>query len=265
MPELPEVETWRRLAEREAVGHTIVDVTVADDKKVFDKNAPQTLRHKLKGRTITGTDRRGKHLWLTFDAPGELYLHFGMTGSLHVFPEGDEDPPSHLKLQLHLDDDRVLGYRCVRRIGKVRWLKEVAAMPPVSNLGPDPLRDDLSAEWVLDQLRAKKGTIKSALLNQKLFAGVGNWIADEVLYQARLDPRRRCGDLSEKEIRSLRTQLLRVLKKAVEAGADADTFPRTWLFHVRWSRKNTHTARGEALRFDTVGGRTTAWAPERQG
>lgn len=263
MPELPEVETWRRLAERHAVGRTIGNATVADDSKIFDRNAPQTLREKLASRTIAGTGRRGKHMWLTFDTPDELYLHFGMTGSLHWLEEGDA-PPSHTKLQLHLEGGGTLAYRNMRRIGRVRLLDPASVHLPISGLGPDPLKGDLSIDWMFRRLAKRKGPVKSALLDQKLFAGVGNWIADEVLYQAKLDPHRRCSDLSDNDIRRLRNQLLRVIDKAVEAGADAGRFPRAWLFHHRWGKTSEKTVRGEAIRFDTIGGRTTAWAPERQ-
>ena len=106
--------------------------------------------------------------------------------------------------------------------------------------------------------------IKAALLNQKLFAGVGNWIADEVLYQIKLSPHRFCNSLTDSEVKHLRTTLLRILRKAVEVEADATRFPKTWLFHHRWGKQAETDAQGEALRFDTVGGRTTAWVPSRQ-
>jgi formamidopyrimidine-DNA glycosylase len=101
------------------------------------------------------------------------------------------------------------------------------------------------------------------LLDQTFAAGVGNWIADEVLYQARISPHRRVDSLSDAEADRLRVTLRRVLDVAIRAGADGARFPRTWLFHVRWER-GVPTPRGERLRHDTIGGRTTAWAPAVQ-
>jgi formamidopyrimidine-DNA glycosylase len=103
------------------------------------------------------------------------------------------------------------------------------------------------------------------LLDQSLFAGVGNWIADEVLYQAGLDPRRPASSLSPRDVGRLRGRLRAIVHRAVSVDADSSRFPRTWLFHRRWGRKQgARTARGEPIVHLTVGGRTTAWVPSRQ-
>jgi formamidopyrimidine-DNA glycosylase len=104
------------------------------------------------------------------------------------------------------------------------------------------------------------------LLDQSFSAGVGNWIADEVLYQARIDPRRRAHTLTPAEVGRIRRQLQRVITTAVRVGADSDRFPPKWLFHTRWSKrlKSPMTPRGERIRYLTVGGRTTAWVAEVQ-
>jgi formamidopyrimidine-DNA glycosylase len=107
--------------------------------------------------------------------------------------------------------------------------------------------------------------VKALLLDQSFAAGVGNWIADEVLYQARIAPRRRARSLSREEARRLRAALASVVTTAVAVGADSDRFPQTWLFHERWGRDATATtARGEKIRHDTIAGRTTAWVPAIQ-
>jgi len=94
---------------------------------------------------------------------------------------------------------------------------------------------------------------------------VGNWIADEVLYQASIRPARAASELSMVEIARLRATLLRVIRRAVAVNADSDRFPSSWLFHHRWGRvKGATTGGGAAIVHDTVGGRTTAWVPSRQ-
>src|SRR5262249_3108444 len=96
-------------------------------------------------------------------------------------------------------------------------------------------------------------------------AGVGNWIADEVLYQARIAPRRAARSLSRDEIRRLRAALRSVVETAVAARADSDRYPKSWLFHHRWGRNAAAvTRRGEQSRHHTVGGRTSAWVPAIQ-
>ena len=105
--------------------------------------------------------------------------------------------------------------------------------------------------------------IKALLLDQAFAAGVGNWIADEVLYQARIDPRRRADELSPVETRRLRAKLKSVVEMAVRVDADKSRFPRGWLFHRRWKRDPTATTlRGDRIEHLTIGGRTTAWVPE---
>jgi len=263
MPELAEVETWRRLADRTAVGHTIQHARCWNDTIIFDRNDPASVSKALAGAVVTGTERRGKHFWLTFDRPGHLYIHFGMSGSLWCLAP-EEEAPSHPKLELNLSSGNRLLYRNMRRIGKIRWLPDATAVPPVSDLGPDPIEEDFTIPFLIQALAKRKSPIKAVLLNQALFAGVGNWIADEVLYQTNISPLRACTDLSEAEVRHLHRTLLRILRKAIDVEADSSRFPKSWLFHHRWGKKAEQTSRGERIQFDTVGGRTTAWVPDRQ-
>ena len=103
------------------------------------------------------------------------------------------------------------------------------------------------------------------LLDQSFAAGVGNWIADEVLYQARIAPSRPARSLRRLESSRLRSRLRAVLSTAVRASADSDRFPKTWLFHHRWDHDPlARTSAGARLRWETIGGRTTAWAPSLQ-
>ncbi|MGA0333761.1 MAG: Fpg/Nei family DNA glycosylase [Kiritimatiellia bacterium] len=264
MPELPEVETWRRLAQRAAAGKSIRKAVTAEDRIIFDQNDPADLARQLRGQEIIGTARRGKYSWLRLGNGKDLMLHFGMSGSLWWLHPEDPDP-SHLKLQLHLSDGTRLAYRNLRRIGRIRYLDDAASTPPISTLGPDPLEENLSLAWMRKQLSKRNTPLTAALVDETLFAGVGNWIADEVLYQARIDPQRCCRDLSAEEIKILRSCLMRILRKAVEVEADAGRFPKSWLFHYRWGKKALSDAAGEAIRFDQVGGRTTAWVPSRCG
>jgi len=114
-------------------------------------------------------------------------------------------------------------------------------------------------------LRERTAPMKALLLDQTFAAGVGNWIADEVLYQAGIDPRRPARTLSRLEASRLRGRLRAVLATAVRAGADEGRYPRAWLFHRRWGRDPlARTARGARIRWETIAGRTTCWAPSAQ-
>ena len=152
-----------------------------------------------------------------------------------------------------------------RRLGRIRLRSDPANEPPISALGFDPLLDLPAPKAFAEMLRARSAVIKALLLDQSFAAGVGNWIGDEVLYQAGIDPRRRASSLTDEEARCVRRKLKMVIERAVAVDADKTRFPKTWLFHRRWGRdESAVTARGEPIRHLTVAGRTTAWVPRVQ-
>ena len=152
-----------------------------------------------------------------------------------------------------------------RRLGRIRLRADPATEPPISLLGWDALLEVPPPGRFVAALRERKTPIKALLLDQGFSAGVGNWIADEVLYQARIAPARRADTLSEAEARRLRVTIRAVMRRAVGARSDSDHFPRGWLFHYRWGKQaDARTARGERITHTTVAGRTTAWVPAVQ-
>lgn len=283
MPELPEVEAARRAARRTAVGRRIVDVWCAEDPIVFEGVPATRIRQAFLGRRVENVHRHGKHLWLELDRRPWPALHFGMAGGIHTrvaraksgpravklasshVRDDDAWPPRFAKLRLRFDDGAELVIADARRLGRIRLRHDPRSEPPISRLGFDALDAVPPPKRFAELLRARAAPVKAVLLDQSFSAGVGNWIADEVLYQARIDPRRRASTLSVEEAHRLRLALRRVINLAVRADADSDRFPRSWLFHYRWTGgKPSTTGRGEMIRFATVGGRTTAWVPAVQ-
>ncbi len=264
MPELPEVEAWRKLAETHAVGKKISAIHAADDPLIYRISSPAEVASAMRHRKIVAAHRRGKYLWLELDRRPWPLLHFGMGGSL-LTHSAREPHPRWWKLVLHFDDGSALTMRNIRRIGRVFLVDDPRTEPPVCRLGPDPLHELATPSQLAERLRGRAGLIKPLLLRQDLFAGVGNWIADEVLYQAGISPHRTADSLSKNELRRLHGRLGSVIRRAVEVDADSERFPRSWLFHHRWGKtKGAVTGRGEAIRFDTIAGRTAAWVPTRQ-
>lgn len=277
MPELPDVEVARRLTARLARGRRIAEVWCAADPIVFEGVSPARVRAALRGRRVRAVHRHGKHFWLELDRPPALLMHFGMTGGLHVparpAPRRRSSrlgppagwPPRFVKLILTFEDGRMLALADARRLGRIRLRMEPRAEPPLVDLGFDALRDLPPAARFHALLRARAAPVKALLLDQTFAAGVGNWIADEVLYQARIDPRRPARTLTAEESARVRRRLRAVVTTAVALGSDGDRFPRTWLFHRRWDRDPlARTARGEPIRRETIGGRTAAWCPSVQ-
>ncbi|MET0850787.1 MAG: DNA-formamidopyrimidine glycosylase family protein [Candidatus Rokuibacteriota bacterium] len=277
MPELPEVEEARRSARRVALGRRITGVECAPDPIVLEGASPRHVRRALLGRRVEDVGRHGKHLWLELDRRPWPCFHFGMAGGFYtpdargvrLVSSGGADrtewPPRFVKLVLTFEGGGALAMADGRRLGRIRLREDPRAEPPISLLGFDALRGLPSPAEFAAGLAERAAPVKAVLLDQTFAAGVGNWIADEVLYQARIDPRRRARSLSGDEARRLREAVRRVVETAVRARADSDRYPRTWLFHSRWGRQaGSITARGERIRHDTVGGRTTAWVPSVQ-
>lgn len=278
MPELPEVEHARRLVERLVVGRRITAVRCADDEIVFAGVTPRAMERALDGRVVVASRRRGKQLWWELDQRPWPLLHFGMTGQL-VTPAADPLrlaahgkrafdrgwPPRFWKLLLELDDGTRLAMTNARRLGRIRLQHDPEHELPIAALGFDPLDALPPAAAFAAELRARKGVLKAVLLDQGFVAGIGNWMADEILYQAKIDPRRRGTALTPAEARRIHAALAHVVEVACAVDADKARFPAGWLFHHRWGKQaGARTHAGEAIEHIELGGRTTAWVPAVQ-
>jgi formamidopyrimidine-DNA glycosylase len=264
VPELPEVETARRLAERALRGRRIARATAAPDPIVCSGVSPGRFAAALTGRRVLAVGRRGKHLFLELDRRPWPLLHLGMSGALRLSRDG-EPLPRFWKAAITAEGGARVVLTDPRRLGRIRLQERPEEEHPLASLGFDVLEGLPPVGELAVRLARRAGPVKAVLLDQSLFAGVGNWIADEALYQAGIDPRRPARGLSPPEIGRLRARLLAIVRRAVDVGADDARFPRTWLFHHRWGRREgARTARGERIVHLTVGGRTTAFVPSRQ-
>jgi formamidopyrimidine-DNA glycosylase len=264
LPELPEVESARRRVERALRGRRIARVATVEDPIVYEGVSPRRFAQALRGRRVLAVRRKGKHLWMELDERPWPLFHFGMTGSFELY-DTEAARPRYWKVELQMEGGTRLAMPDARRFGRIRLQREPEAEPPIGELGFDPL-EGLPVPAELHRILVRRqAPLKAVLLDQSLFAGVGNWIADEVLYQARLRPDRRAGTLALPETARLRARLLGIVRRAVSVDADSDRFPRTWLFHYRWGKDRTaRTATGEKITHETIGGRTTAWVKGRQ-
>ncbi|RPF34686.1 Fpg/Nei family DNA glycosylase [Streptomyces sp. TLI_185] len=258
MPELPDVEGFRRVFESCAKGRVIRQVDVRDAGVLHGVSA-RRLREALEGRRFTGAERHGKWLLARTGGP-TLVLHFGMTGLL-VCTRSDEEAAPHDRVVFVVGADRQLRYRDQRKLQGL-WLAEDE--PAVERLlarqGPDALAMD--RERFGAALCARRGTIKTVLTNQSVVAGLGNLLADEILWRARVRPSAHANELTEADCRRLYTQMRRTLRSAVPTGRVP---PRdSWLTGHR-DTPSPHCPRcGEPLRRSRLGGRTTVWCAKCQ-
>lgn len=223
------------------------------------------------------------------DKPPHLVMHFGMTGWMHIKgdrtaytnyykkmkeSELDQWPPRFWKFQFTTDDAKSpveVAFTDARRFGRVRLIDcpgdEIRSHSPLKENGPDPVVDaDIFTEsYLLSKMRARHVPVKALLLDQTMMSGVGNWVADETLYQAKLHPEQYCDSFSDAEVKTLWESVRYVCQTAVDKLGDSDEFPDHWLFNYRWGKGDkgaaTKLPNGERLAFITVGGRTSCYAP----
>lgn len=257
MPELPDVEAFRRYADATALHRPIEDVTLRS--RLVEGVTAQTVRRHLRGAKLTGTRRHGKHLFLRCSSQGWLRLHFGMTGYLQAWEVGDE--PEHTELRLDLAGGRHLAYVNQRKLGAISWTNDVDAFVANSGLGPDPLADGLHAADLDELLEGRRGTIKGALMDQSLLAGLGNVYVDEILFHAGIDPRSKARDLEE--IDSLDRAMREVIETAIEHQADPARLPSDWLLPHRQPDAPCPRCAGTITRIQVVG-RATYLCPNHQ-
>jgi len=273
MPELPEVEYARKIVQHVAKDHKIRRIECAEDSIVIPdfKQIPTTFQ----GRTVLSVNRKGKYLWMVMKSGPSLLCHLGMTGTvstplrapllLETGTKNDMWPPSFLKLHMEFENGNELAFTSARRFSRILIKKNPENEEPISKLGFDPLLELPSPKNFQSLFETRRGNIKGLLLNQSFSAGVGNWIADEVLYQARINPKRNVTTLSPSEIQTIRRSLKRVIEKAVAVDAHKARFPKSWLFHKRWNKgKEKSFMENNEISFVKIAGRTTAWVPAIQ-
>ncbi len=285
MPELAEVETVRRQLEKRMVGRKIKEVIVDPQDRFLFAFAPiKDVIKALQGARVTGTGRKGKYFWLELDRKPWPLFHLGMSGNVALFDpkakdlahekiwggakmwsERDEDLRSRLwfcRLLLRADKGFEMALIDPRRFGRMWLTDDPWQHSRIKKLGYDPLLDFPPVKELAERLKKRKKSIKSVLLDQSLFAGIGNWLADEILFQAKLSPHHLASQLKPAQVKQLHKNVLAVVKKAVAVQADYERFPRTWLFHERWGKnKKAKTSRGLQIIHEDIGGRTTAWVP----
>lgn len=212
MPELPEVETVRRQLATVLVGARIERV-VTSRSNYFFVTPPRTLRARLVGRTVQQLTRHGKYLIAHFDDDTRLLLHLGMTGQF-VAKELPHD--EHVHVVVHLSQRRIVTLRDVRKFGKVEWIGVGKESPRLAKLGPDALTT--SPDELMMRLKGRKVAIKTALLDQNIWAGVGNIYADEGLYRSQMSPLKSASTLRKTQVTTLVAEIQSLLRQAIAHG-----------------------------------------------
>ena len=263
MPELAEVE-WFRNQWNAGLGDKIIEVRSHRGKYVFRGIDTRAIEKSLRGEKLLKSERRGKQMVFLFSGHHWLGVHLGMTGKTHV--EKRQFRPSKYDHLVLYQQTRALVFTDPRQLGRVRfeqaskepgWWKE--RLPEIDS----PAFDQKVFDQFLD--RHGKAPIKSVLLMQSGFPGIGNWMADEILWRAKVLPSKRTRKLSDHERRSIFRAAKFVVKKSLQTlGKDFSDPPKNWLIHQKWKRGGVCPKHRTPLRHATIGGRTTAWCPKCQ-
>lgn len=269
MPELPEVEIRRQYLETSSLFQPISHIEV-EDRKLLTTDYP-TLLATLTGRQFTGTHRVGKNLFvLTDSADVILHMHFGMTGDLDYY-HASVNRPRFARIVFEFANGFNLGFLCPRKFERIGLVDSIDAFLLKKKIGQDGLT--ISLAELTEGVRAKKAFIKPVLLDQRVVAGLGNWIVDEVLFQAFIHPEQRANSLTDAQLHQLHNAMRFVLETAIRHEATYRDFPADFLIHVReWDTSPYDDV--EAHKFcprcstrierSVVGGRTTFFCPKEQ-
>ena len=274
MPELPEVETVRTGLATLVTGATFTGAELRDFPGVIGDLDFPTFRAHLTGSSITGVERRGKYLAIRTDSPFLLQVHLRMTGRLLVLPH--HAPPVRFEhLALSLDNGNDLRFGDQRKFGRVLLVDEPAWDALSQRLGPEPLGDDLTAGGLQERLTRRTGSIKGALLDQSLIAGLGNIYVDEVLFRTGIHPLTVANSLQPEHASALLHAIRTVLQAAISnQGTTFSTFENPYgeagsnaaflQVYGRGGRNMPCPRCGTPLQRITVAGRGTTFCPTCQ-
>jgi formamidopyrimidine-DNA glycosylase len=272
MPELAEVEYFRKRWDLAARGERVERVLTHDRARIFYEVDVAALRRALTGSIFECSTAAAKQMLFRFSGNVWLGIHLGMTGELEVKPP-DHVPEKHDHLVI-FTKKHALVLNDHRLFGRIEFHVGPEAPPWWTRIAPPILSDKFTINAVAEFLHRRRRTpIKAVLLMQERFPGVGNWLADEILWRAAIHPKRLAGSLTPKEVRTLWRECRNVCRRALEVIAgkrdhlppDLNThIPDSWLFNHRWRAGGICPLTHKPLVREQVGGRTTCWSPARQ-
>jgi formamidopyrimidine-DNA glycosylase len=276
MPELAEVEFFRKRWDQAAHGARILRVHTHDTKKLFRSAPAATLHAALTHATLTSSAAAAKQMLFGFVTAEKtqawLGLHLGMTGALSVAPT-THVPRKHDHLVL-FTDRQALVFSDPRMFGKIEFNVGPEAPGWWTKIAPALCSAPFTVATVADFLRRRgRAPIKAVLLMQERFPGIGNWMADEILWRAAIHPARLAGSLGPAEVRLLWRECRHVARLALTAIAGRGkklppdlnvNIPDSWLFNHRWQKGGLCPITKKPLARAEIGGRTSCWSPARQ-
>jgi formamidopyrimidine-DNA glycosylase len=259
MPELPEVETFKQYLENTSLRKEISEAVLHREHVLLDTKKGALVK-ALEGNKLTGAIRHGKFLFIRLAKGGYLLIHFGLTGDFEFVEKEGQDPRFTLLL-LKFRNGSKLAYTDPRQMGKIALVDDVNKFIRNRGYGPDALT--ISREDFIERLEGRRTNIKTALMNQKLLAGVGNEYSDEILFQVGLHPESRVDKLPRKLLENIWKEMRKILDKAVSVNADRDQLEEYFFLDNRKAGLECPNCKGKT-ESKTVGGRSAYFCPSCQ-
>ena len=257
MPELPDVETYRRYLARKVLHKKVADVEIKDHM-ILGSSEASIL--SIIGKRFKDTARHGKHCFLELTGGGFLALHFGMTGGVEYREKG-KGSSEHVRLVISFSGGAAFAFIDMRRLGRIRVVKSMQDFILKNGLGPDAL--SVGRKDFENVITSWKGMIKALLMDQRQIAGLGNIYCDEILYHSGTNPRKSTSKLDGSEIDRIYNSMKKVLKAAIQRRADSGRMPANYLLRRRKKGASCGLDGGKIERVK-VGGRSTYYCTSHQ-
>jgi formamidopyrimidine-DNA glycosylase len=261
MPELPDVEVFKQYVDATALHQEITEVTVRS-REVLKGVSSQRLKDQLVSHCFESTRRHGKYLFVHVESGPWLVLHFGMTGFVKYFKDIENAPP-HARLLVSFSNGYHLAYDSQRKLGEILLIDDANEFIRKKRLGPDALDPNFDFDVFRRTLKKGRAMIKSALMNQQRVAGIGNIYSDEILFQARIHPKKKLSHLGEEDHRKIFRAMKEVLEVAIERRTNPEEFPDDYLIPHRHVGERCPNCPGTIEKVK-ISGRTAYFCPRCQ-
>ena len=249
MPELPDVEIFRRTAEKSR--NKVIKKVRIYRNRMF-KISDQSLRSNLEGSRFIEIERHGKYLFMGIDNSKWLIIHFGMTGNIY-YTDAEADKSI---LVINFEEGTKLSITSARKLGRIDLTESMEEFVKSLKLGPDAMK--AGKEKFIEILGSSRGMIKNSLMNQNKISGIGNIYADEILYQTEIYPGKKIKNINEEILSMMYENMLRIFDTAIKNNAIPDNFPENYLIHKR--REGERCPGGEIKKIE-INGRPTYYCP----
>ncbi|WP_300441028.1 DNA-formamidopyrimidine glycosylase family protein [Christiangramia sp.] len=257
MPELPEVAYQKIYVDSTSLHQKIVKVDLGAEK-IF-QSPKKDFKEVLMNNEFVSTSQIGKYLLLEMKEHGFLVIHFGMTGKMDYFQH--DEIHKHAQLTLNFENGGKLSFICPRKFGKLFLTDSIEDFRKEKNLGPHA--SDLNKVEFLELFKRKKGSIKTALMDQSFIAGLGNLYVDEVLYHSGIHPKSKAEKLSEDELEKMYKNMVNVLETVTKSKTEGTSLPETFLRPHRTEGDDCPKCSGK-IKMIKIGGRSTYFCPACQ-